>query len=93
MKKIGTWMISFIPAVILAYLGFLWAASFHRYDGTGSVSPKLIIALLAVGPIFIISHSAIYAFLAGRQKTLITILSATLLGSTVSTLSVFLIVK
>lgn len=84
---------SFIPSLILAFLGFSWASSFLRDDGTGSVSFTLLIALLAVGPIFIISHSAIYSALAGRQKTWITILSAALIGPAVSTLSVFLIVR
>ena len=86
-------MISFIPAAILAYSGLFWATSFLRDDGTGSVSPKLLIALLVFVPIFIIIHSAVYAALLGRKKAWIAILSAALIGPAVSTLSVFLIVK
>ena len=93
MKNVRTWLASFIPATILCCFGFSWAESFHRDAHSGSISNRLVVALLVVGPIFAVSHAAAYTALLGRVKKWITVLSAALIGPAISTLSVYLILK
>jgi len=94
MKKFGTWAVSFIPAVVLAFFSAYWALSFLWRTPDRSMDLGLIIYPLVASPIFIIAHSATYVALKGKtEKMWIPIVSAALIAPLLYSFGVFLIAK